>query len=140
MFKNLKPYTKEQRMKLYKKALIDYRKNYEDPVPGFGYWSKKVYGMCESIAEASEQMHREGYARRPINKQYLPEYWAFQPKTCWRQDSSYWFTRYRKNGGYHKRLSLLTALVAGKTPEQWKKEWAVEKKELSKEWKEQVDN
>jgi len=58
-----------------------------------------------------------------INAKNFPEFYAFKPKRTWRKDPRFWFTRNISRGGYDKRVSILTALVDGKTPEQWKKEW-----------------
>ena len=132
-----KLYTKEQRQKIYEMARIHFMKyNAVDPTE-YSYWSRMTRGMCYSIDRAVCSLRNKNkWAWRPSKKEYLPEYFAFQPKTLWREDSDYWFTRYYKRGGYYKRLSLLTALVAGKSVDQWKKEWEVEKKELAKEWAE----
>jgi len=121
---NNKPYTKKQRLKLYGIALKHYKNLKENKNPENFDWLGRVAGMCLSIEEANNRMMAQGYAcRNWQNPDILPEYWAFKPKTLWRQDSRYWFTRYKKRGGYKKRVSILQALVDGKTPEQWKAEW-----------------
>jgi len=112
-------FTKEQRKTIYKKALIHYKNNKKT----YKY-TDRVQGMCYSMYIAMNKINDyKYYGWFIINKINLPEFFAFKPKTTWKGNPDYWFTINKKYKAYEKRLSILAALAAEKTPEQWKKEW-----------------
>jgi len=113
-----KYFTKEQRIEIYENALNDFKKNAKGVL-----YRGRIYGMCSSLYSAVRNFNYGEYVWVDINAKNFPEFYAFKPKTTWRVNSSYWFTYYAESGAYEIRESILTALAAGKTPKQWKKEW-----------------
>jgi len=113
-----KKITKKKRIKLYKIAHKHFKKNekIENSI-------NKIPGMCLSIYYAIRVLNNKGYEWIDINKENLPEFYAFKPKTKWKKDKIYWFSYYKNQKAYEIRESILAALAAEKTPEQWKKEW-----------------
>jgi len=123
---SMTPFTKKQRMKIYKKALAHFvRTNKPEPSQMVGTaWRNRTEGMCVSLEHAVSQLQYGwyGYQKRSMHRETFPEYYAFKPKTTWKADSNYWYTRYFQRGGYSKRVAILTAIVNGQTVEQFKKE------------------
>jgi len=113
-----KKLTKKERKKVYKEALKHYKNS---KIMNYGS-NNLAIGMCIVIQMATTEIVNIYHPYKDIEK-YFPEFYAFKPKTVWKKDTDYWFTRNINYGGYDKRLSILNALVDGKTPEQWKKEW-----------------
>jgi len=112
-----KTLTKKQRKKVYKDALKYYRENAKNK-----FINNRVYGMCRSIYHVASFLDQYD-TRSYVNENNFPEFFSFKPKSTWKKDPDYWFSYYDNEGGYDKRVSILAALAAGKTPEQWKKEW-----------------
>jgi len=110
-------FTKEQRNEIYKETLKHFKENGKSKIfPGL------IYGMCSSIYQVINKTYYE-HMFSDINAKNFPEFFEFKPKRTWEKNSRFWFTRYVNYGGYDKRVSILTALVEGKTPEEWEKEW-----------------
>jgi len=110
-------FTKKQRKEIYRIALDHFKKGKENDM----YF---CYGMCRSVSYAINTIKTKRCYRGGMNKYCLPEFYAFKPKksTC-KSNPLYWFSRINEDNGYEIRESILTAIVEGKTPEQWKKEW-----------------
>lgn len=122
MLKNL---NREQRLKVYRKALSLYRTAHVNRTSG------ECDGMCGYIDMAMEKLGYNTENRvTPANtfdvprngerkrlKEAFPEFVSFMPNPNkrWPEDRSYWFTRKIKKGGHLHRIKILTALAEGKS-------------------------
>jgi hypothetical protein len=106
--KTLKPFTKEQRVKIYRKALNIFKGSYKS--------ESYVGGMCEVIGSAILDLEYgfNGPNRKHPSccdgkqlKKFWPEFAKHKPKTCWSVDRRFWFSRYSGENGYEKRVKIL---------------------------------
>ena len=119
----LKPLNKEQRIKVYKKALELYKKNNSGRID-------KCDGMCMYIGQAMLDLDLSRNRVYPGNvsnipkgkeraqlKEYFPEFVSFMPNPAnrWEKDKRFWFTPKVSRGGLDHRIKVLTALAEGKT-------------------------
>jgi hypothetical protein len=119
MARKLEPLTREQRIKIYKKALSIYKTANLNRSRDF-----VCDGMCSSLDAAMARLDYSPDRPCPSTlsqkedlEQYFPELASFHPgrgKT-WYWDYRFWFTRHANEGGITKRIEILTALAEGKS-------------------------
>ena len=88
-----------------KKAYAIMKKDVKMYYNTFDQWSE-TYGMCTYIQSAN--------AFYNIRRSNYPEFFTYKPKTGWKSDTAYWFTRNVKRGGLAKRLAIMERLSHGK--------------------------
>lgn len=106
--------TKEQRQRVYARALETFKKHVKNVID----LDKPVCnGMCEHVNQAVTYLRLDRYHTVPsaYNKKAWPEYTSFQPKTGWKENTSFWLTRRIKANGHTKRIAILEACAAGKS-------------------------
>ena len=118
--KTAKPFTKEQRVKIYRKALSLFK---EDLQHRKETGNDECVGMCNSIYHAMKKLeygfeNGEYRSLRPMPvhcdaamlKKFWPEFAKHKPTHGWKADTRFWFTRYIDRGGAEKRIKVLTEL------------------------------
>lgn len=106
--------TKEQRRRVYARALETFKKHAEKVIEEK---RKQCNGMCEHVDNAVRYLRYDRYwpVKGSYSRKSWPEYKSFEPKTGWKENTSFWLTRNVKAGGHTKRIAILTALAEGKS-------------------------
>jgi len=106
--------TKEQRRRVYERALKTFKKHVETVIEEK---RGQCNGMCVHVDRAVSYLGYDRYwpVKRSYSRKAWPEYKSFEPKAGWKKNTSFWLTRNVKANGHTKRIAILTALAEGKS-------------------------
>lgn len=105
--------TKEQRLRVYARALETFKKHAKEVLDQN---RRQCNGMCEHVDRAVSYLRydRHHTVKGSYSRKAWPEYKSFEPKAGWKENTSFWLTRNVRAGGHTKRIAILEACAAGK--------------------------